>query len=65
MRTYFGLDPAALTLALAVLTRLPGARRLPSGLHLPGSDAWTVLARSGEHLRWTRTGTGSRGPRRR
>ncbi|WP_017597584.1 saccharopine dehydrogenase family protein [Nocardiopsis lucentensis] len=54
VRTHFGLDTAPLTVALAGLTRLPGARRLPTGLHLPGSDAWTVLARAGEHVRWAR-----------
>ncbi|MFI6578615.1 saccharopine dehydrogenase [Nocardiopsis sp. NPDC050513] len=54
VRTYFGLDSRPLTVALAGLTRIPGARRLPTGLHLPGSDAWTVLARTGEHVRWAR-----------
>ncbi|MDA2805679.1 NAD-dependent epimerase/dehydratase family protein [Nocardiopsis suaedae] len=48
VRTWFGLDSRAATRALAALTRLPAALRprVPAGLHLPGSDAWTVFARS-------------------
>ncbi|MGC0422747.1 hypothetical protein [Embleya sp. AB8] len=46
VRTYFGLDSRLATLALATLTRIPGGSRAPRGLHLPGSDRWTVVARS-------------------
>lgn len=46
VRTYFGLDSALATTLLATMTWIPGARRAPRGLHLPGSDAWLALARS-------------------
>lgn len=48
VRTWFGLDSRAATAALVALTRVPAALRprIPAGLHLPGSDAWTLLARS-------------------
>ncbi|MDA2813234.1 saccharopine dehydrogenase [Nocardiopsis sp. RSe5-2] len=48
VRTWFGLDSRAATGALAALTRLPAAirPRIPAGLHLPGSDAWTLLAQA-------------------
>lgn len=53
VRTYFGLDSPVMTAALAGLTWLPGARRTPPGLHVPGSDRWLVLARSaGGQTRW-------------
>jgi saccharopine dehydrogenase-like NADP-dependent oxidoreductase len=48
VRTYFGLDSRLATLALAALTRVPGASRAPRGLHVPGSDRWLVLARSAD-----------------
>ncbi|WP_236568115.1 MULTISPECIES: saccharopine dehydrogenase [unclassified Nocardiopsis] len=54
VRTRFGVDSRALTAALALLGRLPGARGLPTGIHLPGSDAWVVLAQAGGHRRWAR-----------
>lgn len=53
VRTYFGLDSRLATAALATLTWVPGASRAPSGLHLPGSDRWLVLARAGDQTsRW-------------
>jgi uncharacterized protein YbjT (DUF2867 family) len=53
VRTYFGLDSRAATTALALLTRLPGTRRLATSVHLPGSDAWVVLAVTADgHGRW-------------
>lgn len=54
VRTHLGLDSRALTRALSLIARLPGAGRLPTGVHLPGSDTWTLLARSGDHHRWAR-----------
>jgi saccharopine dehydrogenase-like NADP-dependent oxidoreductase len=53
VRTYFGLDSRAATTALALLTRLPGTRRLATRVHLPGSNAWVVLAVTDDgHARW-------------
>ncbi|MBG0831892.1 saccharopine dehydrogenase [Planomonospora sp. ID67723] len=53
VRTHFGLDSRAATAALAALTRVPGASRVPRGLHPPGSDRWLALARSGDGtVRW-------------
>jgi saccharopine dehydrogenase-like NADP-dependent oxidoreductase len=53
VRTYFGLDSRAATAALALLTRVPTAGRLATGVSLPGSDAWLVLAESGNgRTRW-------------
>lgn len=61
VRTHFGLDSRIATLALAGLTRVPGGRHAPRGLHLPGGDAWIVLARTDGRSRWA-TGRGqSRG----
>ncbi|MFF1671299.1 NAD-dependent epimerase/dehydratase family protein [Nocardiopsis flavescens] len=54
VRTHLGLDSAALTRALGLLARLPGAGRLPGVPRLPGSDVWTAAARSGPHLRLAR-----------
>ncbi|MFL1379849.1 MULTISPECIES: NAD-dependent epimerase/dehydratase family protein [unclassified Nocardiopsis] len=54
VRTHLGLDSPALTRGLGLLARLPGAGRLRKVPHLPGSDAWTVAARSGPHLRRAR-----------
>ncbi|MBF4999559.1 saccharopine dehydrogenase [Nocardia sp. BSTN01] len=45
VRTFFGLDSRTATAALAAATWLPGASRVPRGLHFPGSDRWIVLAR--------------------
>jgi saccharopine dehydrogenase-like NADP-dependent oxidoreductase len=45
VRTYFGLDSRLATALLAALTWVPGGSRTPTGLHLPGSDRWLVLAR--------------------
>ncbi|WP_190394259.1 hypothetical protein [Nocardiopsis quinghaiensis] len=47
MRTHLGLDSRALTRVLSLLARVPAAGRLVVGAHTTGSDAWTVLARSG------------------
>jgi hypothetical protein len=53
VRTYFGLDSRAATVALAALTRVPGASKAPRGLHLPGDDRWLALARSADGtVRW-------------
>jgi NAD(P)-dependent dehydrogenase (short-subunit alcohol dehydrogenase family) len=53
VRTYLGLDSRAATAGLSLLTRLPGSRSLATGVHLPGSDAWVVLATTDEgHGRW-------------
>ncbi|MGG7463719.1 saccharopine dehydrogenase [Plantibacter sp. YIM 135347] len=43
VRTSFGTDDAASTALLALLTRVPGAGRLPA-VHLPGGDRWVVIA---------------------
>lgn len=53
VRTYFGLDSRLATTALATLTWIPGAAKLPTGLHLPGTDRWIAAAR-GTHgdSRW-------------
>jgi saccharopine dehydrogenase-like NADP-dependent oxidoreductase len=45
VRTYFGLDSRWATVALALLTWVPGASSAPQGLHLPGTDRWLALAR--------------------
>lgn len=64
VRTYLGLDSARATLALSLLARLPGVgalhgvRRVP---HLPGTDAWALVAASGGHRRWARGRGQSRG----
>ncbi|MBF6193675.1 hypothetical protein U3653_19255 [Nocardia sp. CDC186] len=55
VRTYFGLDSRPATIALAVLTWLPGAAKAPRGLHIPGTDQWIVLARGHNGTtRWAR-----------
>jgi hypothetical protein len=54
VRTRFGVDSRALTAALALLTHVPGAARVPTGVHALGSDAWVVLARCGTARRWAR-----------
>ncbi|AEF39024.1 NAD-dependent epimerase/dehydratase family protein [Hoyosella subflava] len=47
VRSYFMLDSRLATFALAMLTRLPWAPKLPSAKPLPGTtDRWLVLARS-------------------
>ncbi|WP_218001030.1 saccharopine dehydrogenase NADP-binding domain-containing protein [Nocardia aobensis] len=52
-RTYFGVDSRLATAALAIATWIPGAAKLPRGLHFPGGDRWTVLARSHKGIgRW-------------
>ncbi|MFW5419820.1 saccharopine dehydrogenase [Nocardiopsis sp. CNT-189] len=60
VRTRFGLDSRAATAALAGLTRLPAALRLrpPAGLHLPGSDAWALLAEADTGAALLATGRG-------
>ncbi|MFC9895393.1 NAD-dependent epimerase/dehydratase family protein [Nocardia sp. NPDC127579] len=45
VRTYFAVDSRLATAGLAALTWVPGAARMPRGLHFPGSDGWLVLAR--------------------
>jgi saccharopine dehydrogenase-like NADP-dependent oxidoreductase len=45
VRTYFGLDSRFATATLSALTWIPGASKAPTGIHLPGSDRWLVLAR--------------------
>jgi hypothetical protein len=53
VRTYFGLDSRAATIALALLTWLSGARMLATRVHLPGTDAWVVLTVTDDgHARW-------------
>ena len=53
VRTYFGLDSRLAGLTLAALTRIPGGRRAPQGLRLPGSDRWTIVAQAeGGTSRW-------------
>ncbi|MGH3645716.1 MAG: NAD-dependent epimerase/dehydratase family protein, partial [Micromonosporaceae bacterium] len=55
VRTYFGLDSRLGTGALAVLTWVPGARRLPHNAPIPGSDGWLMLAQdAGGTRRWVR-----------
>ncbi|WP_028477961.1 hypothetical protein [Nocardia sp. CNY236] len=44
VRTYFGLDSAAATTALAIATWLPGASSVTWRPHLAGADDWLVLA---------------------
>ncbi|MGW5878144.1 saccharopine dehydrogenase [Nocardiopsis terrae] len=61
VRTHLGLDSAAATTALALLTRLPGVGALRSVPHLPGSREWTLVAVSGGHRRWARGQGQSRG----
>ncbi|MEV6280408.1 NAD-dependent epimerase/dehydratase family protein [Nocardia sp. NPDC051832] len=55
VRTYFAVDSRLATAGLAAMTWLPGAAKLPRGLHFPGTDEWLVLARprSGP-ARWVR-----------
>ncbi|WP_194819258.1 saccharopine dehydrogenase NADP-binding domain-containing protein [Nocardia sp. XZ_19_385] len=55
VRTYFAVDSRVATAGLAALTWLPGAAKMPRGLHFPGTDQWLVLARprSGP-ARWVR-----------
>jgi hypothetical protein len=57
VRTHFGLDSRVATAALAALTRVPGGRHAPRGLHPPGGDAWIVMARADGRRRWA-TGHG-------
>ena len=54
VRTSFGLDSRVLTAGLALLTHVPGASRVPTGVHALGTDAWVVLAQSGGARRWAR-----------
>lgn len=58
VRTYFGLDSRLATAALAAATWIPGAAyasRALRGLHFPGTDNWTVLARGHDGtMRWAR-----------
>jgi hypothetical protein len=58
VRTYFGLDSQLATTALAALTWLPGASRLPAGLRLPGSSRWLALARATDGSMWWADGRG-------
>lgn len=52
VRTYFGVDSKSATTAFAALTYVPGASKMPQA-HVPGSDAWLVLARSSDGTaRW-------------
>lgn len=46
VRTYFALDSRIATAGLSLATWIPGAAKMPRGLHFPGTDGWTVLARS-------------------
>jgi hypothetical protein len=58
VRTYFGVDSRLATTALALLTWVPAASRLPRGLHLPGTDQWLALALGHDGtMRWA-SGTG-------
>jgi saccharopine dehydrogenase-like NADP-dependent oxidoreductase len=50
--TYFAMDSRLATAGLAALSRVPGARRMPRGLHLPGTERWLAFARSGSRRRW-------------
>ncbi|CAM2758550.1 hypothetical protein [Skermania piniformis] len=53
VRTYFALDSTPATALLRMLTWIPGASRAPRGVHLPGSDQWTVAARAADGtIRW-------------
>ncbi|MDK1474850.1 saccharopine dehydrogenase [Streptomyces sp. 549] len=55
VRTFFALDSTPATAVLPLLTRLPGGRRAPRGLHLPGTDRWWALARAADgSVRWAR-----------
>ncbi|GAB2486819.1 saccharopine dehydrogenase family protein [Nocardiopsis aegyptia] len=54
VRTRFGLDSRTLTTGLALLTHVPGASRMPTGVHALGTDAWIVLAHCGGLRRWAR-----------
>lgn len=56
VRTFFGLDSRVATAALALLTRIPGARRFPAGVPLPGSDRWVVVAEGAAGVRAAATG---------
>lgn len=58
VRTFLGLDSRIATAALAALTWVPGASRLPAGLHLPGSDRWLSLARAEGGSLWWAEGRG-------
>jgi saccharopine dehydrogenase-like NADP-dependent oxidoreductase len=52
VRTYFGVDSKSATMAFAALTYVPGSSKMPQA-HVPGSDAWLVLARSADGTaRW-------------
>lgn len=51
--TYFGVDSRLATASLAALTWVPGASRMPRGIHLPGSDRWLALAKAADGTtRW-------------
>ncbi|WP_454196746.1 hypothetical protein [Nocardia sp. Marseille-Q1738] len=61
VRTYFALDSRIATLGLSLATWIPGAAGMPHGFPLPGSDEWTVLARTESGLtRWARGRSQSR-----
>ncbi|WP_304455047.1 saccharopine dehydrogenase [Nocardiopsis sp. YSL2] len=54
VRTRVGLDSRTLTAGLALLTHVPGASRMPTGIHGLGTDAWVALAQCGTARRWAR-----------
>ncbi|GLY28334.1 hypothetical protein [Kineosporia sp. NBRC 101731] len=50
VRTYLATSDRFTTALLQGLTRLRGASRLPSALHLPGNRTWHVVARAGQNV---------------
>lgn len=58
VRSYFGLDSRIATGALAALTWVPGARRMPTGLPMPGGERWYLQVRDDRRVYSTATGVG-------
>lgn len=52
VRTHFATSDRFSTALLQGLTRVRGANKLPSALHLPGAHGWQVFARAGREFSW-------------
>ena len=60
VRAHLAMTSRVATAALAAAGRLPGLPRMPA-VHLPGSTAWTAVARSGGRTLWREGRDQSRG----
>lgn len=58
VRSYFGLDSRFATASLAALTWVPGARRLPTSIPMPGGERWYLQVRDAERVHGSATGIG-------